>query len=606
MSLGIQVTGKLIVYIIFNESLSCGLLSTAGSCEWSCMPDCKSIAVSEDYADFIVNFVGSEPEVLEQFGAVCYQRISSYYGTVYRPLEDIEELSLKNYEYNTIPALYGLSESDIRVRQRDLESALEQAGIYRLQNQPALRLRGQGCLVAFVDTGINIEDNAFRFSNGDTRIIRMWDMTDDSGMPPLGIAYGSEYDEDDINRLLKQAASEEHNGTTSIENSSAAGTMQFPCHDDIEHGNILAKIAAGNDGAVPECSIIVVKLKPAKKYLRDFHMIRDDIPAYQENDIMLAVNYVKDVALQLNMPVSLCIALGTNSRSHDGRSALSYILDSFTSVSSAVASVAGGEEGNKQLHVRGGSGNNRDRQNETDEGQRLESVEMRVDERQKGVAVHLWGANPQIFSVGIISPTGEVIPRIPARLGRSETYSLLFEGTTITIEYDLAERDSGDELILIRFHKPTAGIWKIQVYGEGRFDAYLPLNQFIYDQTYFLTPEPDTTIIDPAYARRPITAVTFNPSSGALYVAEGRGFARNGYVKPDIAAPLSVAVLVGAATQLLNWGIKSKNVEAVENADIKSYLIRGAIREAGQMYPSTQWGYGKLDAYNAFEVLRGN
>ena len=70
MSLGIQVTGNLFVYIIFNESLSCGLLSTAGSCEWSCMPDCKSIAVSEDYADFIVNFVGSEPEVLEQFGAV--------------------------------------------------------------------------------------------------------------------------------------------------------------------------------------------------------------------------------------------------------------------------------------------------------------------------------------------------------------------------------------------------------------------------------------------------------------------------------------------------------------------------------------------------------
>ncbi len=553
------------------------------------MVNCREIAVSEEYADFIVNFVGSEPEVLEQFGAECYQRISSFYGTIYRPLADIEQVSLENYEYNTIPALYGLSEADIRIRERDTEAALEQAGIYRLQNQPALRLRGQGCLVAFVDTGINIEDEAFRFSNGDTRIMRIWDMTDDSGVPPLGIAYGSEYDEDDINDLLRQESTK----------------IQYPGHDEVSHGNILARIAAGNGGAVPDSRIVVVKLKPAKKYLRDFHMIREDAVAYQENDIMLAVNYIKDVALQLDMPVSLCIALGTNSRSHDGRSALSYILDSFSNVLSSVVSVAGGEEGNKQLHVRGGNTSSIGGGGLTG-GKRLENVEMRVDERQKSVVVHIWGANPQVFSVGITSPTGEIIPEIPARVGRSETYSLLFEGTRVTVEYDLTEGDSGDELIIIRFQNITAGIWKLQVYGEGRFDAYLPLNQFIYDNTYFIESEPDTTIIDPAYARQPITSVSYNPSSGALYIGEGRGFARNGHVKPDIASPLSVAVLTGAATQLLNWGNKSENVEELENADIKSYLIRGAIRTEEQFYPNPEWGYGKLDVYNAFEVLRGN
>lgn len=569
------------------------------------MSECGNIAVSDNYADFIVNFVGSEPEILEKFGAVCYQRISSYYGTIYRPLEDIEELSLKNYEYNSIPALYGLSESDIRVRFRDTEDALEQAGIYRLQNQPLLRLRGQGCLVAFVDTGINIEDEAFRYSNGDTRIMRMWDMTDASGMPPLGIAYGSEYDEEAINMLLRRDSSDADSDLDTSEATMSTRTS-YPGHDDVEHGNILAKIAAGNDGAVPDSRIIVVKLKPAKKYLRDFHMIRDDALAYQENDIMLAVNYIKDVALQLDMPVSLCLALGTNSRSHDGRSALSYILDSFTSVSSAVVSIAGGEQGNKQLHVRGGSEDNNTRQSEMNDGQRLENVEMRVDERQNGVVVHIWGATPQVFSVGIISPTGETIPRIPARIGRSDTYELLFEGTTVTIEYDLAEMYTGDEMIIIRFDRPTAGIWKIQVYGEGRFDAYLPISQFVYEDTYFLESEPDTTIIDPAYARRGMAAVSYDTSSGALYIGEGRGFARNGYVKPDIATPMSVSVLTGAVAQLLGWRAQSENVEGVEAADIKSYLIRGAIRENGEMYPNTQWGYGKLNVYNAFEVLRGN
>lgn len=549
------------------------------------MPVCRDVATSEEYADFIINFIGSEPEVLEQFGAICYQQISSYYGTIYRPLNEIEELSLKNYEYSSIPALYGLSERDIRVRQGDAEAAMEQAGIFRLQNQPALRLKGRGCLVAFVDTGINIEDEAFRYSNGDTRILRLWDMTDNTGTPPLGITYGSEYDEAAINELLHSTS---ENGNT---------RRSYPAHDENDHGNILARIAAGNQGAVPECNIIAVKLKPAKQYLRDFHMIRDDVPAYQENDIMLAVNYIKNVALQLDMPVSLCLALGTNSRGHDGRSALSYILDSFASVDLAVCSVAGGKEGNKQLHFRGNTSVNNDSVN----------VELRVDERQNGLVVNVWGTNPGVFSVGILSPTGEVIPRIPARIGRSENYRLLFEGTTVTVEYDLAERDSGDELIIIRFDKPTPGIWKIQVYGDaGRFDAYLPLDQFIYENTHFLVSEPETTLIDPAYARQSVTTVAYNPTSGALYVGEGRGFARNGYVKPDLASPVSVAILAGAVTQLLNWGIESDNVEMVESADIKSYLIRGASRDTGRSYPDKEWGYGKLDVYNAFEVLRGN
>lgn len=547
------------------------------------MPSCREVAVSEEYADFIVNFVGTEPQIFEQFGAECYQQISSYYGTIYRRLQDIEELSLKHYEYNSIPALYGLMERDIAQRSADKETALEQAGIYRLQNQPVLQLRGQGCLVGFVDTGINIEDEQFRYSNGDTRIVRIWDMTDNEGLPPLGISYGSEYDEAAINDLLKGT---EKRVTDKAETGKEKAF--YPGHDDLRHGNVLAQIAAGNDGAVPDCKIVAVKLKQAKNYLKDFHMIRKDVPAYQENDIMLAVNYIKNVALQLGMPVALCIALGTNSRSHDGRSALSYILDSFVGVQSAVAAVAVGEEGNKQLHARGntvGSINGNITGN---------SVELRVDERQKGLTLHIWGTNPQIVSVGLVSPTGEVIPRIPARIGRSETYRLLFEGTTVTVEYDLAESDSGDELILIRFQNPAAGIWKIQIDG-GRFDAYLPVSQFIYEDTYFLVSEPDTTIIDPGYARQTITSASYNPNSGALYIGEGRGFARNGFIKPDISSAMSVSVLTGAAAQLLGWGLRQENSERLKGADIKSYLIRGAVRDNSVTYPSKEWGaYGIL------------
>ena len=47
---------------------------------------------------------------------------------------------------------------------------------------------------------------------------------------------------------------------------------------------------------------------------------------------------------------------------------------------------------------------------------------------------------------------------------------------------------------------------------------------------------------------------------------------------------------------------KDKELRA---SDIKGYFIRGAIRANDISYPDRQWGYGKLDVYNSFEVIRG-
>lgn len=38
---------------------------------------------------------------------------------------------------------------------------------------------------------------------------------------------------------------------------------------------------------------------------------------------------------------------------------------------------------------------------------------------------------------------------------------------------------------------------------------------------------------------------------------------------------------------------------------IKNMLIRGAGRNTDRTYPNREWGYGTLDVYQAFEVLRG-
>ena len=554
--------------------------------------NCENKINSEEYADFIVNFIGTDDEAKEKFGVSCFQRISSYYGSVFVPLNRLNELTGVKYSFNTIPALYGLMERDLPVRARDLARALEESGILRLQNQPVLSLKGQGCIMAFIDSGIDIFDQEFRFSNGDTRILRLWDMTDTSGRPPEGIKYGSEYMDEEINEVLRSGQGEEM-----LQDSAGKRILG---RDELNHGNLLARIGAGNSGAVPEAYIVVVKLKPAKQYLRDYYFIKEDVTAYQENDIMLGVNYVRNVGIRLNMPVSLCMALGTNGRSHDGASSLSYILDRFVSSVGMVASVSVGDQGNKQLHASGIVG-----EGDTN----IESygkVEVRIDERQQGLVINIWGGLPGIISIGILSPTGEVIEPVEPRIGKSEIYNLILAGTTVRIDYDLVESDAGVQLIVVKFDKPTAGIWTIRIYGQGeKYNVYLPISQFVYENTYILEPDPNITIVDPAYAKGAITTSLYNAVSGALYIDNGRGFGRNGERKPDISTVLSTAVTAGAACQFLNWGIVEEKETSLKASEIKSYMIRGAGRDADLKYPNEQWGYGKLDVYNSFQVLKG-
>ena len=163
--------------------------------------------LSEEYGDFIVNFIGTDEEATEKYGVSCFQRISSYYGSVFVPLNRLNGLVGGNVRFGAIPALYGLMERNLNVRNRELPRALEESGILNLQNQPVLNLKGQGCIMAFIDSGIDIFDEEFRFSNGDTRILRLWDMTDTWGKPPDGIMYGSEYTDEDINGILRESGS---------------------------------------------------------------------------------------------------------------------------------------------------------------------------------------------------------------------------------------------------------------------------------------------------------------------------------------------------------------------------------------------------------------
>lgn len=561
------------------------------------MPECSERILSEEYADFIGRYSGDRQAALERYEGRCIQFIDDRYMCIYERRDRIAPINVGNYTYASIPKIYGLMDT----------TSVAATGAVRLQNQTGFELTGRDVIVGFVDTGIDYDNDLFKTSTGQTRIIGIWDQTDNTGIHPEGFDYGSEYTREDIDRAI----------------SNKFPQQIVPHQDDNGHGTFMAGVACGkydeqNDfiGAAPDSYLAVVKVKPAKQYLKDYFFINGYEPAFQENDIMLGISYLRSLQLKYNRPMVIVLGMGCGNGGRVGASPLSQVLGSIGEIIGNCAIVCSGNEGNARLHYRG----------MLQDGQR-EDVECRVGDNAKGFTLEIWGNEPGIFSISIVSPFGERIARIPARTNEFQVIDLLIENTTIEIGYSLVESGSADELIFLRFINPSPGIWTISVYGNniltGRFDIWGNLRQFVDDGIYFLKPDPDTTITTPADGENVVAIGGYNNATNSFFPNSGRGFGRDGRIIPDLVAPsvnvygpglrrdyvqksgtsVGAALAAGCCAQILQWGVVEQNEPYMKTNYIKSYLIRGAIRGRDIIYPSTEWGYGEINVFESFSIL---
>lgn len=573
---------------------------------------CTNSVASEDFADFIAPYFTTPEEFIRSQGTDCIDFVNSTLAVVYVPLSTVTPSTYTSYTYSAVPKLYSLLDV----------TSMDAAGITPAGELPVLNNQGAGVIVGFVDTGINYTDSLFRNVDGSTRIIGIWDQTNNSDnsnnienetakpFSAFSALYGTQYTAEEINLAL---------------NSDNPASI-VPTRDENGHGTFLASIAAGNrderagfSGAAPQASIAMVKLKPAKQYLRDFYLIRDGADAYQENDIMMGVSYLYFLARKYSMPLVVCIPLGTNMGSHMGMSRLGQYLNQVSlSNGSAVITAAGNETGARH-HFRAVM------DADTDEV----TAELRVGEREAGFSMELWAENMGAYTVGFISPTGEVAREISVPLRGENTVSFLLEQTQITVYTQIADVSAGSQFIFMRFETPMSGIWRILIRNSldirETFHIWLPVRGFISDETYFLRPDPDTTITDPGNARYPITVTAYDHTKNSIYIHASRGYSLSGRIKPDLAAPgvnilgasvsgrrltrmsgtsVSAAHLAGAAAILLNWGVLNANYPYLNTPVLKSIFVRGAQRNPALTYPNREFGYGTLNLYEAFLHLR--
>lgn len=552
--------------------------------------------ISQEYADFIIDY-NHNYSIFEDVEDSTLNPINSNIAIIHTPVDNMSFNSISKYGYYSIPSCYGLLSNEVL----GLNSLWNFDAMHTYENESKTSggMTGAGVLIGFIDTGIDYTHLAFLDAENKTRIARIWDQTIQSENPIHSANnYGTVYTREQINTALM------------AENPFEV----VPSVDNIGHGTMLAGFATGTlnqankiVGIAPGAELVIVKLKQAKPYLLDFFEISQNAICYQENDIMMGVKYLDDIARELKKPLIICLGLGNSLSDHAGGRTISRYLAYISSQRVRSVIVAGGNEGNRDNHF----------YSNYLAPSTFEDVYLKVGEGEEGFSMQFWGLSPNYFWIDLFAPGDVFLARVPPI--NTETTVVEYEDSTVIIDILLNIPYFYEQSIIFRFHNPKAGEWKFHVFGASgeismEFHFWLPLHNFLSEKTAFLESDPFTTLTGPSNNTNLITTVAYNPTTVSLEYNSGKGFTVNNSAKPDVTAPgvnvvcpfpgnqyilgagssLSAAFTAGVAARIFEWAIVKGNFPDMNHAVMKKVMVQSAYRIPDLTYPNRDWSYGIL------------
>lgn len=581
---------------------------------------CKEKILSDDYADLITNLL--QPQYNYELPIdYCYHLVDDELAILYVNRNELAETGTTSVNYSVMPKVYGLTQLVNPVLQppQNLDNSIAflDAGILQVKEQP-LNLSGKNVVVGFIDTGIQYENPAFCNQYGESRILAIWDQTIQEGVPPEGFVFGTEYTKQEIDEALRTQNPRSVVPTTDTNGHGTA--MASVAVGKIQQNNIDETYSQLNLGVATDAEIVVVKLKESKDYLRNYYFIQEDVPCYQENDVILAIQYLQKFARLLYRPLVICLGIGTNLGDHTGRTLLDQYITKLSLQKSRAFVIANGNEGNNSHHYRGFLYREED----------TKEIEIRIGENCKGFVLDFWGKLPYDFITSVRSPSGErvditQVSGVRNRPAQPLEYNFIFGNSKLFVESYLIEQFAGAQLIRFRFENPIHGIWTVQVRNKRNapdaiFDMWLPIKEFLTSEVVFLRADPDITMTEPSYVSEALSVGAYSIETQGIWQESGRGFARNDAIKPDLAAPgiqintvlgrrsgtsMAAAITAGAVALFFQWAVVEQNEIYADSNLIRNYFIRGATRQENVTYPNQQWGYGKLNVEGIFKFIAG-
>ncbi len=478
-------------------------------------------------------------------------------------------------------------------------------------------LTGRQTIVGIVDTGIDLSHEDFVDSNGNTRILSIWDQTVASADPPRFFSYGKEWTADQIDAGIAMET------------------------DPIGHGSHVAGIAAGDGsatgngqapfqlvGVAPEATIVFVKTD------------------FLTTSIADGVSYIFQKADSLGWPAVVNLSLGTHYGPHDGTDDFCLGLAELVGPGRAIIAAAGNDNGDR-VHA--------ERRLEA-LGSTAISFSVPVYSPNDGpetdeIDIDCWYTGATAVSIRVLTPHGHSVG--PAPKGGSSAADT--PDGRVEIENNMTGDPNGDENAHLRIYDrivgapPASGTWTIEMVSSSptpvEFDAWTYWWTMPDGVAFLIGAEESEIVAAPASGDSVIAVGAYvtktswinvdgervgysgQIQSGAIAHFSSVGPRRDGVIKPDLCAPgRGVASAYssdsfedpdfitqdGQHVVMQGTSMAAPHVAGLAALVFESHgpLSVKALRErltltarndnyTGAALPDSIWGYGKMDALGA-------
>jgi len=481
-----------------------------------------------------------------------------------------------------------------------------------LVHTAAVAEKGDQAMVALVDAGIDVLHEAFLDDQGNSRIVEVWDQTDDSGpgpnafYPALLASYGTVHTAAQIAQY--------------VSSQSAPATLA----SGNPHGTHVGSIAAGRavggftGGVAPEARIVAVVTKIKSGPGDPFSM------GYSTSHVD-ALAYIKAVAGRLDLPVVVNVSQGMNAGAHDGTSLLEAAFDEFSGGGrdpGAVIVKSAGNERNFAGHARLTLASNM-----------LEQLVWRCKAGFRSEDVfELWFMACDEFKFRVSDPSGGQTSVVS--WGSPSLRETLPSGNVVVMSYTRYHHDNGDSRLMMVVQpggasRITPGDWKLEiesvaVRSPGQIDAWVERDNS-RSAEFANHLEEEMTLTIPATAHTVISVGAVSPSQPMqLMNFSSFGPTRDRREKPDVVAPgkdivaadagtktgvrpdsgtsMAAPHVTGAIALLFSHLAKQPNASLPNAAQVRAALTQHAQNFSGHFTPSS--GYGVIDVEALLEAFQ--